>query len=93
VRTFEDDGRRLLAELRDGIAERRVTDVRRAAHSLKSNAANFGATTLADLSRRLEAAAEGGSLEGGADLAQRIADEYQRVQSALHQLAGGASSS
>jgi CheY-like chemotaxis protein len=90
VRTFEDDGRRLLAELRDGIAEGRVTDVRRAAHSLKSNAANFGATALADLARRLEASAQGGSLDGGVDLALAIEAEYRRVQAALHELVEGA---
>jgi len=57
--------------------------VRRAAHTLKSNGATFGATGFSELSRQLESLARPGTLEGTADLIARIEAEFERVRIAL----------
>jgi PAS domain S-box-containing protein len=60
-----------------------VDEVRRGAHTLKSNAATFGAAALADLCRELEAAGKAGTLEGGSRLLSRIEVELERVTDEL----------
>ena len=57
--------------------------VRRAAHTLKSNAATFGARALSEASRDLEMAAKRGQLEAGATLAEAMAAELEIVREAL----------
>lgn len=57
--------------------------VRRAAHTLKSNARTFGATELADLCQELEERARAGELDRTHELAQRIKEKYQRAAAAL----------
>jgi PAS domain S-box-containing protein len=60
-----------------------VDEVRRGAHTLKTNAATFGATGLADLCRELEAAGKAGTLEGASRLLSRIEVELERVTGEL----------
>jgi CheY-like chemotaxis protein len=60
-----------------------VDDVRRAAHTLKSNAATFGATALAELCQALEGAANEPGYDAATDLPVRIEAEYARVAAAL----------
>lgn len=57
--------------------------MRRAAHTLKSNAQVFGATRLAELCRELEATAKGGTLAGASGLVEQIEGEHARVDAAL----------
>lgn len=52
--TFLDDAPRLLDELKSALAVGNADAFRRAAHSLKSNAATFGAGRLAELAKELE---------------------------------------
>ena len=54
--------------------------VRRAAHTLKSNAATFGATALADRCRALESAAKDGDLAGADGDTQEIATLLEEVR-------------
>ncbi|MDQ4107901.1 MAG: PAS domain S-box protein, partial [Actinomycetota bacterium] len=60
-----------------------VDEVRRGAHTLKANAATFGAAPLADLCRELEAAGKAGTLEGGSRVLSRIEVELGRVTGEL----------
>ena len=55
IDTFLDDAPKLAAEMHAALAAQDSDSFRRAAHSLKSNAATFGATRLAELMKRLEA--------------------------------------
>jgi CheY-like chemotaxis protein/HPt (histidine-containing phosphotransfer) domain-containing protein len=80
---FVTDSPALVAAARRGLEARDADEVRRAAHTLKSNAATFGANELADRSSRLEAAAKGGSLEDGPAQLEAIEDELGRVHAAL----------
>jgi len=54
IDTFLEEAPPMLAELREALAGARAEPFRRAAHSLKSNASTFGASTLAALARDLE---------------------------------------
>jgi len=54
VDTFLEDAPKLVAEMKSSLQADDADTFRRAAHSLKSNSATFGATRLAELSRELE---------------------------------------
>jgi HPt (histidine-containing phosphotransfer) domain-containing protein len=55
----------------------------RPAHSMKTNSANMGATTLAQLCRDLEASARSGSLDGAVEQVAQAEAEFARVRSEL----------
>ena len=59
---FRDEAPQLVAALETGVRADDATGVRRAAHTLKSNAETFGATALANRCRRLEEAASDGRI-------------------------------
>jgi signal transduction histidine kinase/DNA-binding response OmpR family regulator/HPt (histidine-containing phosphotransfer) domain-containing protein len=84
--TFAEDAGELVATMRRGLAEQDVASFRRAAHSLNSNAAGFGARTLSALARDLETLAKTGSLDGAAARLERLADEWARVARALQEV-------
>jgi len=54
IDTFLDDAPKLLAELKAALQSNSADPFRRAAHSLKSNSATFGAKHLSELARELE---------------------------------------
>jgi HPt (histidine-containing phosphotransfer) domain-containing protein len=62
---FFEDGPRLIADMCEGIAAGTPALVQRAAHTLKSDAAQFGATRLSDLCRELEYLARWHARRGG----------------------------
>ncbi|MGH3040468.1 MAG: response regulator, partial [Gaiellaceae bacterium] len=63
--------------------------VQREAHTMKSNAAAFGAGRLEGLCRELEAAAKAGELGGGRDLLARVEAELGRVTVELERMRAG----
>ena len=81
--TYFDDSPQQIAAARAALAAGDAEAVRRAAHSLKSNSANFGALAFSAQCRELEMLAESGSLEGGAERLARIAAGYEQVHAAL----------
>src|SRR6266536_3095313 len=83
IDTFLRDVPRLVDSARQGLQQGQADEVRRAAHTLKSNGATFGATGFSELSRQLESLARPGTLEGTADLIARIEAEFERVRIAL----------
>ena len=86
VDTFLDEAPGMLAELRHALAEGDDTRFRRAAHSLKSNAATFGATRLGALARDLEHTGfAAGQQQTTAALAALEAD-YAKVAATLNSL-------
>jgi HPt (histidine-containing phosphotransfer) domain-containing protein len=70
-----------LAELRLGAAEGDAALAGRAAHTLKSNAATFGALEFASLCRRVEEAARAGEIERGS--IDRLEEQWTQVRDAL----------
>ncbi len=80
---FLDDSPQLIAALRQALAEEDVEAFRRAAHSLKSNSASFGAVNLSALAKELEMIGKTGRLDGAGDALEPLAAEYDRVERAL----------
>jgi CheY-like chemotaxis protein len=83
---FNEDAPELLRNLQQALDGNDAELFRRAAHSLKSNSAAFGALTLAELARELEMLGKEGKLAGAGEKVARAAAEYQRVQQALKEL-------
>jgi CheY-like chemotaxis protein len=83
IDTFHDDVQRLVDSARRGLQQGQAEEIRRAAHTLKSTGATFGATRFSELSRSLESLASSGTLDGAADLIHRVEAEYQAVRNAL----------
>lgn len=84
VETFLGEAPRMLDELRDALANQDAERFRRTAHSLKSNANTFGASTLGRLARELEL----GGMEPARDSSRldELADEYRHVAQVLTEL-------
>jgi CheY-like chemotaxis protein len=89
VSTLREDAPKLLAAMRTATEAGDASGLRIAAHSLKSNAAQFGALHLAELCRKLEHLARDGALTGASDLLAQAESEYPRVERALAALVAG----
>jgi PAS domain S-box-containing protein len=83
VETFLEEGPVLVETLRRSVADGDAEGLRRAAHTLKSNAAMFGGAALAALCQDLERIGAGGSVDGAADLVTRAEVEHERLREAL----------
>ncbi|MFF6984301.1 response regulator [Streptomyces sp. NPDC008343] len=60
-----------------------IDELRRSAHTLKSNVRSFGAKKLGELCAQMEADARAGDTSTAEDLAAHIEAEYERVHAAL----------
>jgi PAS domain S-box-containing protein len=83
IDAFLADAPELVATLRRALDEGRSEELRRAAHTLKSNGATLGATEFAELCRTLEARAKAGELDGAGELVDRIEQGYGPLRDAL----------
>jgi HPt (histidine-containing phosphotransfer) domain-containing protein len=83
IDVFFDEAPTILDEMRSSFSDRNATDLRRSAHSLKTNSATFGATVLHDLCRRLEELGKAGDFDGAGELVEQCVAEYARVERAL----------
>jgi HPt (histidine-containing phosphotransfer) domain-containing protein len=86
VGAFLEDSPAQLAELRAATTRGNADDVRREAHTLKSNGATFGIVRLTDLSRQLEHRASEGNLDGAEELVSAIGDALAEARPALEAL-------
>jgi HPt (histidine-containing phosphotransfer) domain-containing protein len=86
IYTYVVDAPRLIELMRQAAAANDPAKLRRAAHSLKSNSANFGATHLAKLCQALEEAAQRAVLENVTPRLAEIEGEFEQVKSALAKL-------
>lgn len=73
----------LVAEMRRAASARDMVRLRISAHTLKSNAREFGATALSALCERLEHGCRDRSLEAPAPLLTEISRELETARSAL----------
>jgi signal transduction histidine kinase/DNA-binding response OmpR family regulator len=84
--TFMEDSREMVRTMRRALNAKDVDAFRRAAHSLKSNAASFGAMTLSTMAKDLETLAKSGSLDGAAPRLERLTGECEQVVRALREI-------
>lgn len=89
LRDCIEDAPRLLVSMRQAIADGNAAGMRLAAHNLKSNSADFGALTLADLCRQLESLGRNGTLEGAAALLSQAELVFAQVRAALQAMRAG----
>jgi CheY-like chemotaxis protein len=83
VERFYGDADRLLGEARQALERGQADNLRRAAHSLKSTSATFGAMALSGVARELEYRVRDGVLEGAAGLIARAEAELVEAKAAL----------
>jgi len=83
IRQFLGDAPGLVDSIRRGVESGDAEGVRRAAHTLKSNAATFGATELAARSWTLEEEVAEGDLADGRAAAEAIGIAFEEVRRIL----------
>jgi HPt (histidine-containing phosphotransfer) domain-containing protein len=86
IERFYQDVDRLLAEARQALEQGQADDLHRAAHTLKSTSATFGAVALSEVARELEYMARDGALEGAARLIARAEVEFDKAEAALERV-------
>jgi HPt (histidine-containing phosphotransfer) domain-containing protein len=74
--------------MRQALEEKKTSDLTLAAHTLKSLANNFGATSLAQLSKELENLGRAGTLAGASERIKQAETEYEQVRRALEAMEG-----
>jgi two-component system, sensor histidine kinase and response regulator len=83
IDTYFEDSATLLPAMRQALTAGSAEQLRRAAHSMKSNSASLGAEDLAVLCRELEEQGRVGVLGGAAERLAQVEAEYERVRRAL----------
>ncbi len=83
IDSFFKDAPKLIADAQRSWEQGQATDLRRAAHTLKSGSATFGAMALSALARELEYKARDGALEGADELLTRIQAAFAEAKAAL----------
>src|SRR5579862_9212221 len=83
VDAFLSDAPELMATLRRSLEEENAEELRRAAHTLKSNGATLGAAQFAELCRTLEQHAKDDQLDGASQLIDEIEQEYRPLEESL----------
>jgi HPt (histidine-containing phosphotransfer) domain-containing protein len=86
VKSFIDDGIRLLNEASRALQQKNAQDLRRAAHTLKSNGATFGAVMLSTVAKQLEELGREGQFEGAAELIERAGREFVKAKTEIEKL-------
>jgi len=89
IDSFLKDAVHLQATAIRALEQGNAADLRRAAHTLKSNARNFGALKLGELCQALEGRAQAEELGGTEDLLAQVGAECARACQALEQLRAG----
>jgi HPt (histidine-containing phosphotransfer) domain-containing protein len=83
IDAFLEDGAAQMATLRSAVERGDAEEAHRAAHTLKSNGATFGAQSFSELCRELETLGREGQLEGAGPLLGQAEEEWERVRASL----------
>ena len=83
IDTFLEDAPNMIAEIKSGLATNNADIFRRAAHSMKSNAATFGASQLAALTKELEMLGKENKLHETGDKLKALDEAYASVRDEL----------
>jgi CheY-like chemotaxis protein len=84
--TFFRQAPEFLRDARLALGEDRIADLRRAAHTLKSNSANFGAAGLQAVCRDIERRAKEGVVDGISELLSKAEAEFVLARAALDKI-------
>ena len=86
IDTFLDDSPKLIEEMESALKVNNVDSFRRAAHSLKSNAATFGANALFALAKELEILGKENKLTETGNKLKALQESYESVRKELSEL-------
>ena len=86
IDTFLEDAPKMIAEIKSALAANNADSFRRAAHSMKSNAATFGAVQLSELAKELEILGKESRLVESSDTLKALEEAYESVRSELVEL-------
>jgi histidine phosphotransfer protein HptB len=86
VDTYLEDSQVLIQQMHQGLTAQDADSFRRAAHSLKSNSASFGAMQLSNLARELEFMGRDNRLDQAGETLAQLEGEYPRVRAELEAL-------
>jgi two-component system sensor histidine kinase/response regulator len=86
IETYLQDSPEQLAAIRSGLKSGDAEAVRRAAHSMKSNSASFGAMSLSALCKQLEDFGKDGDLVGAEVFLPEVENAYAAVERELRKL-------
>ena len=86
INSFLEDAPTMVTEMEKAVVHGDTKTVRRLAHSLKSNSADFGALALNKLCAQMEEKGRSGNLDGASELTEKIAVEYRSVSTLLSEL-------
>jgi PAS domain S-box-containing protein len=83
LQVFQDEASRLMAELREAIANGDASRLTMPAHSLKGAVGLFGAPGVVEHAQALESLGQAGELKGAPEAFGRLQEEMDRLRSAL----------
>jgi signal transduction histidine kinase/CheY-like chemotaxis protein len=83
IDTFMQEAVQLQEDAAGAAQQGKPDELRRAAHTLKSNAANFGATAMAAACLELENVGRNNTVEGAADLLKKVEMAFEQAKAAL----------
>ena len=83
IDTFLEDAPKMIAEMKAALASGNAETFRRAAHSMKSNAATFGAVGLSALAKELEMLGKENKLPETGDRLRLLEESFSSVREAL----------
>lgn len=86
IDTLLEDAPKIIDELKSALEADNADSFRRAAHSLKSNAATFGASQLAALAKELEMLGKENKLHETGDRLRALEEAYQSASLELKEL-------
>jgi HPt (histidine-containing phosphotransfer) domain-containing protein len=89
LETFFEDSPQQIAAMQAALPAGNAEELRRAAHTLKSNSASFGAMALSARCKALEMMGKAGSLEGAGTEIALVAADYDRARAALETIQEG----
>ena len=83
IDTFLEDAPKMILEIKTAFASNNAETFRRAAHSMKSNAATFGASQLAILAKELEMLGKENKFTEAGDRLKALEEAYASVRDEL----------
>ena len=83
IDTFLEDAPKMIDEIKSALGANNADTFRRAAHSMKSNAATFGASQLAALAKELEMLGKENKLHETGDRLRALEEAYESACSEL----------
>ncbi len=90
IDTFLDDAPKLLEKMHQGAAQGNAGELRIAAHSLKSNSADFGAKALYEVCKKAEAIGKAETPSEAKPLVAQARTEYEKLEAILRDVRGDA---